>query len=180
MTTGPTASDFPQRLRQLQPISTLEDLQAAAFGAAELVCAGNVDRAQAVDDLYGIATAAGLTGRYGDDAVQASISAPFAFAEPPKSTGNGISNWELDERALAQTSVLLRVTALTLEGFLRNEDTTSSNHAGAMASRAGLGNDLRAARNRQDSNGSWRGSCCSDRLWLPAMDGAAAKTGSAT
>jgi AAA domain len=120
MTIRPPASDFPQRLRSLRPINSPQDLQAAAFDAIPLVCAGEIDRAQAADDLYGMATAAGLVFRYGDDAVQAWISAPFG--QVPAATvvsGNGASNPELDERTLAQNSTLPRVTAISLDQFLR-------------------------------------------------------------
>ena len=115
---GPMAGDFPQRLRQLRPITSPVDLQAAAFDAIPLVFAGEIDRAQAIDDLYGMATAAGLVNRYGDDAVQAMIGVPFADA-PRVPAASGMSNRELDQRAITQVSVLPRVTALTMEAFLK-------------------------------------------------------------
>jgi uncharacterized protein DUF3987 len=72
-----SANGFVQRLRQIRPINNPQDLQATAFDAVQLVSAGAADRAQVADDLYDMATAAGLVFRHGEDAVQAWISAPF-------------------------------------------------------------------------------------------------------
>jgi hypothetical protein len=44
--------DAQRNLRRLRPINTPDDLQSAAFDAMMLVRAGEVERAQAVDDLY--------------------------------------------------------------------------------------------------------------------------------
>jgi hypothetical protein len=52
--------DAQRNLRRLRPINTPDDLQSAAFDAMMLVRAGEVERAQAVDDLYDMATAAGF------------------------------------------------------------------------------------------------------------------------
>jgi hypothetical protein len=53
------------------------DLRVAACEAARIVRAGKVRRAEAVDDLYHMAEAAGLVRQFGDDAVQNCISSGF-------------------------------------------------------------------------------------------------------
>ena len=70
-------SDIPQGLRQVWPIRSLEDLGIAACEAARMIRDGTVGRIEAVDDLYRMAEGAGLVFRYGDDIVQAYVSAGF-------------------------------------------------------------------------------------------------------
>jgi hypothetical protein len=132
MEASTSTNGFPQRLRQMMPIRSLAELQAAASDAARLVAAGEVDRAQAADGLYDMAMGAGLVRQHGDDAVQAWISAAFRPIDgcptgqtlrtvPRDSSAGDVSNDDLDARALAQSSVLPRVSAITLERFLKME-----------------------------------------------------------
>jgi AAA domain/Helix-turn-helix domain of resolvase len=123
MITAP--SDFPQRLRQLRPIRSLEELGAAACQAALLVRAGEASPAQAADDLWDMASASGLLERYGTDAVQAAIS--YGLRVDPEIGADAVNNEqpdrkiedELDARAAAQSSTLPHVRAIDLEGFLK-------------------------------------------------------------
>jgi hypothetical protein len=110
-----STNGFPQRLRQMMPIRSLAELQAAAADAARLVAAGEVDRAQAADGLYDMAMGAGLVRQHGDDAVQAWISAAFSMIEgcpagqtpgPPATT-----SWT---RALSLSPQLFRMSARSL------------------------------------------------------------------
>jgi hypothetical protein len=77
------SSDFPQNLRRLRPINTPDDLQSAAFDAMMLVRAGEVERAQAVDDLYD--NPQSRTGRryrcavFGGGVIPARIARPHAL-----------------------------------------------------------------------------------------------------
>jgi hypothetical protein len=102
----------------VRPVLTPEDLQAAAFDAAQRVRAGEMHRAQAVDEVYDRAIGAGLVRRHGEDAVQAWISAPFSMVdhelEFAKSAldkditpvlDHEASSYELDLRAPAQAGV---------------------------------------------------------------------------
>jgi AAA domain len=109
--------DFPQKLRQMRPIKSLEDLQAAAFDAV----AQGVDRWVAVDSIHDMAIASGLVARHGEDAVQACMGAAFGSI-PLQANGASIApasdSDELDARALAQSSTLPRVKAVDLDRFL--------------------------------------------------------------
>jgi putative DNA primase/helicase len=121
--TGRAGNDFPQKLRQIGPISTLEDLGAAASEAARLVQADALKRTQAADDLYDRAIGAGLILRHGEDAVQAYISAGFRTIDLDANHATvvpryDVSNDELDARTGAQQSTLPRVSAIDLDRFL--------------------------------------------------------------
>jgi hypothetical protein len=92
-------SDFPQRLRQLRPIRSLEELGAAACQAALMVRAGEISPAQAADGLWDMASASGLLERYGTDAVQAAIS--YGLRVDPKTDGiDELGNDELDRKTI--------------------------------------------------------------------------------
>jgi hypothetical protein len=122
--------EFPQRLRQLRPIHSLEDLGNAACDVRPLVLAGDVSPAQAGDDLWDMAVGSGLVDKYGPDTVQAAISSGLHTIVPPElndapAPGNGgragrETEDELDARALEQSSVS-GVSAITLERFLKME-----------------------------------------------------------
>jgi len=100
MRASPLGTDVPQRLRQAAPIVSLEDLRAAACEAACLVGDGTVGRAIAADDLYRMAEGAGLVLRYGDDVVQAYISAGFEAIKIEASQTNGASFEDRDSDVL--------------------------------------------------------------------------------
>jgi AAA domain len=122
MTARFSPSDFSQRLRQIRPIYSLEELGAAACQAAPLIRAGEVTPAQAGDDLWGMAVASGLLEKYGADAVQGAISCGLRL--DPEADGLDSERLDreiedaLDARANAQSSTLPRVSAINLEGFL--------------------------------------------------------------
>jgi hypothetical protein len=90
--------ELRQRLRQVRPIRSLEELGTAACEAARLVRDGTVGRAEAADALYRIADGAGLVFRYGDDVVQAYISAGFEAIkiEPKQANGSRPENLDND------------------------------------------------------------------------------------
>src|SRR5262245_55493535 len=122
--------EFPQRLRQLRPIHSLEDLGNAAYDARPLVCAGDVSPAQAGDDLWDMAVSSGLVDKYGLETVQAAISSGLHTVVNPEpndapAPGNGRraarrTEDDLDARALEQSSIP-GVSAITLERFLKME-----------------------------------------------------------
>jgi hypothetical protein len=131
---GDPTNGFPQRLRQMQPIRNLEDLAAASMQAGQLILSCDIKRAQAADDLREMALAGGLIGLYGDDIVQAHIAAGFppikggqqTIASPndvdaPIGTARLAAENELDARALAQSSTIPCVSAITLDRFLKME-----------------------------------------------------------
>ena len=71
---------FPQRLRQVRPIVSLDDLGAAAWDAGRLALTGEINRA-AAECLWEMAVARGLVDEYGEDIVQAQITAGLAAVE---------------------------------------------------------------------------------------------------
>jgi hypothetical protein len=116
----------------IRAVVSPEDLQAAAFDAAQRVRAGEIGRAEAVDAMWDRAIGGGLVLRHGEDAVQAWISGPFSMIDHEMGYATSAlsedfttvldddaSNNELDTRALAHTSTLPRVAAIGLERFLR-------------------------------------------------------------
>jgi AAA domain/Helix-turn-helix domain of resolvase len=124
--------DFSQRLRQMGPIYSLEELGAAAYQAGQLIHAGEVSPAKAADALWDIATARGLPQRYGVDTVQGVIScgirdglgatgheAHGTNGDTPKDQPDRETEDAMDARANAQSSTLPRVSAIDLEGFLK-------------------------------------------------------------
>jgi hypothetical protein len=60
---------------------TPEDLHAAAFEAAKRVCAGEISRAQAADDVWDRAIGGGLVRLHGEDMIQAWISGCFSMID---------------------------------------------------------------------------------------------------
>jgi hypothetical protein len=95
----PPGSDIPQRLRQVWPVHSLEELGVAACEAARLIRDGIVGRAEAADVLYRIAESAGLVWRYGDDVVQGYICAGFEAIKIEANQVNGtrFEDWDDDE-----------------------------------------------------------------------------------
>ena len=86
----------------MRPIHRLEDLLVAAFEATEMVCSGKLSHQEAVDGVYGMALGTGLTIRYGEDAVQACISAAFGSVrlEPGATVAPLDDNDGLDRKTL--------------------------------------------------------------------------------
>ena len=117
--------DFPQRLRQMRPIYSLEELGAAAYQATPLVRAGDVSPAQAADDLWDMASASGLLEKYGTDAVQNAITCGLRVDTEPRGVDSEQLDHKteeaLDARAGAQAPTLPRVIAISLERFLTME-----------------------------------------------------------
>jgi hypothetical protein len=116
----------------IRAVVSPEDLQAAAFDAAQRVRAGEIGRAEAVDTMWDRAIGGGLVLRHGEDAVQAWISGPFSMIDHEMGYATSAlsedfttvldddaSNNELDTRALAHASTLPRVAAIGLERFLK-------------------------------------------------------------
>jgi AAA domain len=124
MTRSPQSTgEKSQRLRQMRPIHSLEELGVAACEAARMVLSGELNRARAAHDLRDMATARGLVAEYGEDVVQASINAGFGAIRIEVSQTNDpfkeVDNDELDARALEQTSTLPHVRAINLDRFLK-------------------------------------------------------------
>jgi AAA domain/Helix-turn-helix domain of resolvase len=128
MTAPIPPGDFPQRLRQMRPIHTLEDLGGAASETALLIRAGDMSTVQAADDLWDMATASGLLERFSVDTVQAAISYGLRVDLEARGTGDDPTVNDgldrkiedvLDARAAAQSSTLPHVRAIDLEGFLK-------------------------------------------------------------
>jgi len=118
---------FRRRLRQMQPIRSLEDLAAASIQAGQLILSGQVERALAAESLREMAIARGLVELHGEDVVQGYIATGFPSIEaetitiPPDDDAERAAEDELDVRARAQSSALPCVSAITLDRFLKME-----------------------------------------------------------
>jgi putative DNA primase/helicase len=115
MTVRFSSGDLPQRLRQMRPIRSLEELGAAACQAALLVRAGEVSPAQAADDLWDMAIASGLLERYGSDAVQAAISCGLGLDPEARGTDDEINNDELAGKATGRALIVRRASEIKIE-----------------------------------------------------------------
>jgi hypothetical protein len=125
------AHDFPQRLRQMRPIKSLEDFEDAAYQAGLLIDQGDINRGDASASLWDQATASGLLNRHDVDLVQAHLISGLARAEldARQSIGSpGVvrdegNSGELDINVRAQTSTapVRPVTAINLHEFLKME-----------------------------------------------------------